>query len=304
MVDTTPHGDEPAEPDEHGVADDADDHERERRLIVAPVEPDLADAFNVANLWRVETILRLGLTGRSRWMAASPGASFPQFLRFMMRTIEGAPPGVVVDLGAGLGGVAEAVRRGTRRRVIAFDAGAEAVRGARRLFPKLAPTRAAPWALPLRASSVAACYGCGLVSLLGRRRELVVEARRALAPEGRLVLVDLASSSDRDVRFGGSAIPSAERVLAMLERSGFTVDEQAVGQTSLSDWALADLDVAREIARTRRNEPDFDRWVDDRRRLERLMSSDRVVMFGVSACPAERPRRERPGSRLPGADVD
>ncbi len=252
---------------------------------MAAMEPELADAFNVANLWRVEAILRLGLTGRSRWMAASPGAAFPQFLRFMMRTIEGAPAGVVVDLGAGLGGVAEAVRRGTRRRVVALDAGAETSNGARRLFPKLAPARAVPWALPVRTASVAACYACGLVSLLHSPRELVAEAARALMPEGRLVLVDLASSSSRDVRFGTSSIPSAERVMSMLERCGFRVDEQAVGQTNLSDWALGDLDVAREIARTRRSEPDFERWVDDRRRLERLMSSDRVVMFGVSACP-------------------
>jgi hypothetical protein len=122
--------------------------------------------------------------------------------------------------------------------------------------------------------------------VLGDPERMIAEARRVIEPEGRFVLIDLASASSEDVGIGSSVYWSAERILASLVASGFDVVDEAVGLTSLSDWALADDVIARDIAQRRRGESAFAQWLDDRRRLERVMSSDRVVMVAFAATPS------------------
>jgi hypothetical protein len=112
---------------------------------------------------------------------------------------------------------------------------------------------------------------------------MLVEARRVLRPGGCLVLIDVTSASREPVTVGASSYHPAERLLETLTDCGFAVGDHAAGHTRLHDWALADHEIAREIARTRRGEAGFEQWLDDRRRLERLMHSDRVLMFGVCA---------------------
>ena len=114
---------------------------------------------------------------------------------------------------------------------------------------------------------------------------MMSEVRRVIREQGRFVVVDVVSASSRAVRAGDKVFSSVERILGSLSDSGFDVVDQAIGLTSLSDWALADADIARDVAVQRRGVAEFEYWLDDRRRFERMMSSNRVVMVGVAARP-------------------
>jgi SAM-dependent methyltransferase len=245
----------------------------------------IVETFNIATLWRYEAIVRLGLTGDSLAAAASPSPVIPQLLDFLVRNVAAAPGGTVLDVGAGLAGFAETIRRSLGRPVVAFDASRGTCSGARRLFPDVLAARAHPAALPVGTETIAAAISCGLLSVLGDPDRMMAEARRVTKPGGRFVVIDLASATSTAERVGGSIYPSAERILAWLVESGFDVVDEAVGLTSLSDWALADDEIARDVARRRRGESGFAQWLDDRRRFERVMSSDRVVMVAFAATP-------------------
>jgi len=241
--------------------------------------------FNVAALWRYEAIMQLGLTGDSLAVAASPSPVFPQMLRFLTRNLDGAPDGPVVDVGAGLAGIAEMVRRALQRPVVAFDASCGACAGARRLFPEVLAAGAHPSALPIHERAVPAAISCGLLSVLADRDSMIAEVRRVIKDGGRFLVIDPASASSTPLRIGSRNFQSAEGIVGSLDDAGFDVTDAAVGLTSLSDWALADGDIAREVARQRRGDSEYDHWLDDRRRFERVMSSERVVMVGFSAEP-------------------
>jgi SAM-dependent methyltransferase len=257
---------------------------------------DGADVFDVASLWRYEAIVRLGLAGEPLVMAASRSPMSPQLLDFLVRNVGATPDGPVVDVGAGLAGIAEHVRRSVRRPVVAFDVSSGASAAARRLFPHVLTARADPTALPISPGSVSAVFSCGLMAAVAEADRMITEVRRVIRPGGRFVVIDLASASSAPVKIGSRLYMPAERIVGSLGGSGFEVTDQAVGLTSLSDWALADDAIAREIARQRRGDPDFEHWLDDRRRFERLMSSDAVVMIGLAAAPIDRSPRDVAGS--------
>jgi SAM-dependent methyltransferase len=243
------------------------------------------EPFNVATLWRYEAIVRLGLTGDSLAAAASPSTVFPQLLDFLVRNVGAAPDGPVLDVGAGLAGIAETVRRCLRRPVVAFDRSRGACAGARGLFPEVLAAQADPSALPIAERTIPAAISCGLLSVLGDADQMIAEVRRVIMPAGRFVIVDLASASSSALNIGSSVYASGERIMESLVDAGFDVIDQAVGLSSLSDWALADAEIARDVAGRRRGHSDFERWLNDRRRFERVMNSDRVVMVGFAAEP-------------------
>jgi len=259
--------------------------QRDQRALETGVGDENGAILNIAALWRCEAIVRLGLEGESMIAAASPGAVFPQMLDFVVRNVAAAPLGTVIDVGAGLAGTAETVRRASGRSLVAFDASRQACAGARMLFPDVQMAQADPSRLPARDGSVAAAISCGLLSTLTDPQAMMSEVRRVIRGQGRFVVVDLASASSRSVRAGDKVFSSVERILCSLSDSGFEVVDQAIGLTSLSDWALADADIARDVAVHRRGLAEFEHWRDDRRRFERMMSSNRVMMVGVAVRP-------------------
>jgi SAM-dependent methyltransferase len=259
--------------------------QRDQRSFETGVGDGNVAIRNVAALWRCEAIVRLGLEGESRIAAASPGAVSPQMLDFLVRNVEAAPPGTVIDIGAGLAGTAETLRRASGRRVLAFDTSRHACAGARALFPDVQPAQADPSRLPARDSSIAAAVSCGLLSTLVDPEAMMSEVRRVIREQGCFVVVDLASASSLAVRAGNKVFSSVERILGSLSESGFEAVDQAIGTTSLSDWALADADIARDIAAHQRGLAEFEYWLDDRRRFERMMSSNRVMMVALAVRP-------------------
>ena len=268
---------------------------RDQDGLAPPVADD--EAFDLAVQWRCEAIVRLGLTDGLLATAASPSPVPSQLLDFAIRHIGAAPDGPVVDVGAGLAGIAETVRGALQRPVVAFDRSWGACAGARRLFPDVQVARAHPHALPIRAHTVPAAVACGLLSVLDDIAPVFAEVCRVMMPAGRFAVVDLVSASSISVRVGSRVYPPAESIAGSIIESGFDLVDEAIGLTTLSDWALADEQVARDVARRRRGEPAFEHWLDDRRRRERLMSSDRIVMAGFAATPTGRVPARRDGRR-------
>ena len=256
-----------------------------RRPRETGVDDENGAIANVAAVWRCEAIVRLGLEGESRIAAASPAAAFPQMLDFVARNVEAAPQGTVIDIGAGLAGTAETLRRASGRAVLAFDASRHACAGARTLFPDVQIAQADPSLLPVRDGSVAAAISCDVLSRLADPEAMMSEVRRVIREQGRFVVVDLASASALAVRAGDKVFSPVERILGSLSDSGFEVVDQAIGLTNVSDWALADADIARDVAVHRRGVAEFEYWLDDRRRFERMMSSSSVMMVGLAVTP-------------------
>jgi SAM-dependent methyltransferase len=259
--------------------------QRAQRSFETSVGDENGAILDVAALWRCESIVRLGLEGESLIAAASPGVAFPQMLDFLVRNVEVAPLGTIIDIGAGLAGIAETVRRASGRSVLAFDASRHACAGAHTLFPDVQMAQADPSRLPARDGSIAAAISCGLLTTLADPEAIMSEVRRVIEDEGRFVVVDLASASSSSVRAGDKVFSSVERIHGSLSDSGFELVDQAIGLTTLSDWALADADIARDIAAHRRGRAEFEYWLDDRRRFERMMSSNRVMTVGVAVRP-------------------
>jgi SAM-dependent methyltransferase len=251
--------------------------------LAQPVAGD--EAFDVAAEWRCEAILRLGLTDGVLETVASPSPVSRQLLEFVVRHVGAAPDGPVVDVGAGLAGIAETVRRSLGRPVVAFDGSWGACAGARRLFPEVWVARANPFALPVRGHAVPAAVACGLLSATDDLAPVFAEVFRVMMPEGRFAVIDLVSASSHSVRVGSRVYPPAEGIAGRIVESGFELVDEAIAHTSLSDWALEGEQVAREVARTRRGDMEFEHWLDGRRRLERVMSSDRIVIAGFAARP-------------------
>ena len=146
--------------------------------------------------------------------------------------------------------------------------------------------------IPLRCPSAGTQFqlsvACGLLSVVDDIAPVFAEMRRVMLPKGHVTVVDLVSASSDAVRIGSRVYPPAEAVAGSIIESGFDLVDEAIGLTSLSDWPLVDEQIAREVARTRRDDLEFEHWIDDRRRLERLMSSDRIVVAGFAAIATDR----------------
>ncbi len=256
------------------------------------------EAYDVAVAWRCEAIVRLGLADGLLATAASPSPVSPQLLHFVIRHLGAAPDGPVVDVGAGLAGIAETVRCSLRRPAVALDRSSAACAGARRLFPQVQVARAHPAALPFRGHTVPAAVACGLLSVVDDIAPVFAEMRRVMLPKGHVTVVDLVSASSDAVRIGSRVYPPAEAIAGSIIESGFDLVDEAIGLTSLSDWPLVDEQIAREVARRRRDDLEFEHWIDDRRRLERLdeLRPDRgggVRCQSHRRAPARRDARSR-----------
>ena len=185
------------------------------RTRVAPIstaDPDYAaeldyavqDVFDQTTMHRAAVIEQLGLPERSRQETAALGPDVDRLLRLLPRLLgrtpggsgePGAsrPPGLVLDVGAGLGGVAASMQSWGCR-VIAIEPAPGSLEGMRRLFPSVATVHASADALPFPDDAADATTLIGVVSLTGLR-QVVREVARVLSPGGPVVLADMFASS-------------------------------------------------------------------------------------------------------------
>jgi SAM-dependent methyltransferase len=257
------------------------------------IDDGIVEVFEAPSRWRAHAIRRMGLQGDELVEAASPSPAFPQLLWFVERAVNAAPEGPVVDLGAGLGGLAHALASRTGRDAVAVEASAACCLEARALFPGLVAARATASAVPLAQAAAAAVVMCGVASLLDDVDGPFGEARRVLRDDGSFVLVDLVAAGGEDVRTGPNRFRSMETLEQALVRTGFEVVDRAVGSVESGLWGEVADAVNRELIARHRGDDGYDRWLEDHRHLAQVLASGRVLMAGLSAIS----RRPTPARR-------
>lgn len=117
---------------------------------------------------------------------------FPEAIRIRNRSYElldVGPDDLVVDVGCGAGGAVEELA-GRAGRAIGIDTSEQMVEVSRQRFPERDFRRESAYALPFEDDSVAAYRAERVYQHLERPGDALAEAHRALAPGGRIVLLD------------------------------------------------------------------------------------------------------------------
>ncbi|MGB0115113.1 MAG: methyltransferase domain-containing protein [Ilumatobacteraceae bacterium] len=243
--------------------------------------------FDAAAAWRADVIRELGLRGAERSAAASPMAGFPQLLDFVSRTLGAHAPrrGAWIDVGAGLGGVADWIKRTTRHETFAFEPAPGSVDASRRLFPLLPATQAVAACLPLRTGCVGAVMVNGVVSLLDDLDGLFDEVSRVVRPDGVVAVADLWSTTDTTLRRSPNVFWSMEELVQEARGRGFELLDAATCTVGTGWWQDAAIQVAEVIRQECRDRPGFDAWEADQRHIAEILD-DSLVMPG--ACSFRR----------------
>jgi hypothetical protein len=241
-----------------------------RRRATATLDEVTGSGDPVLVGWRADAIRQLALQGTDRAAAATPLPGFRSVGEFVARHVDAAPDGHVCVLGARLGGFAALLARGDRQ-VVAVEPDARTASLAAALFPDLRLVRAACSAPPLRRDSC----GAVVVFVTGTRSANVLgAARRLCTADARIVVVE--------VRAGGRT--GSDRLAERLRHVGADAVEWAVASGTAGEGFAADDLVSHHIALHHREDPAFDRWIDRRRRVERLLTADDgMVVVAASA---------------------
>lgn len=246
----------------------------------------VAEVFDEPAAWRASIIDELCLRGERRQAAASPSPGFPQLAGLLVSALEQAPPGAVVDVGGGLGGLTDRLDRATARRCILVEPSARSITGAVRLFPSIAAVQARAERLPVRSGSCGGVVLCGVVSLARDVGLWLHEASRVLRPGGVLFVADLWSSSATSIDRPPNRFWSIEALSQHACRAGFDRRDVAVCEPTVGWWSAAGRAVAERVRRRRESSAGGDvtlaHWEEDRRHLDEVVEDGEVVAGGVA----------------------
>jgi SAM-dependent methyltransferase len=213
------------------------------------------ELFDLPARWRGDAILALALQGDERIAAASPGAGFPTALRSLAVGLQLRAGDVVVELGAGLGGVAAWLRSRTGCVVHAVEPAVGSRSVASELFPEL-EVHGDVDELRLPPGTVDAVVLAGVISLVPDADALVATAAHLLRPGGRLGITDVVPLDRVEpvIVSGPNVVRTTPVLVEQLARHGFGVTHVGHGPCSPSpQWqAVAD----RVQARVRREHAD------------------------------------------------
>ncbi len=233
--------------------------------------------------WHAERVAEAGLAlGLADLVPiACRGSSHPALLAHLARLI-GARPGLrVLDGGSGLGGPMAWLAREHGCCVVGVDLMADAVRGARRLFPASVALVASLTALPFASAAFDAAWVVGSLSTVRDTAAAAWELRRVLVPGGRLAVYDFVAVTAVPP---GAPVANAfvePRALAgRLAGAGLTVLASGcaprVGPAPAS-WREPVVAVEREIARRHGDDPRCQLEARERAAFGRLCSSGSIA---------------------------
>jgi SAM-dependent methyltransferase len=235
-----------------------------------------SELFDQPARWRAEVIADV-IPPPLQAVAASAAPAFPQLMPILQRAASHAPPGVCLDVGAGLGGISVLWSQASRRHVIAVEPGAGSSAGAGQLFADLTVVRASGVALPVRSGSVAAIAMVGVTSLVGDLRTLARECRRVLLDHGCICVIDLVVDGSEPLVVGRNWFRPLERVEGAFGPD-VEVVERAVADVSVGSWMRLGERVADVVECRHAGEEALDVWKADQRHLDALMDSDRLLI--------------------------
>ncbi len=264
------------------------------RVDGARLQGDTAGLFDEPSRWRAEAARALGLDGESLLAGVSPGASCPSVLYSMANAIlDGRDHlGLVVDLGAGVGGISEWFRRRTHAAVVAVEPAPGARDAAMSLFPSLTVRPGTAEASGLPGAIADAVLLSGVVSLIDDLDPVLAEAVRVARADGAVAIGDLFSSGPQTLHSARNVFRSVESVAERLGALGWSVVEVGIGSPPPdASWAVAAEAIDDWIRRHRGDHPAFEVWADDHAHLGRHIERGDLV----AACLIARtsPRRVR-----------
>jgi SAM-dependent methyltransferase len=180
--------------------------------------------FDVAADWTRAAVERLG--DEYAIPAGCRGSASPSALAWLAEALEFAPSTRLLDLGAGIGGPAAWAARRYGVRPVLVDPMEGACRAAAALFG-LPAIRADGSAVPLPTASIGTAWCLGVLCTVEDKAALLAELHRVLTPGAHLgLLVLVAQTSHLAPVPEGNFFPAQEELVAVLDKSGFAVEEQ------------------------------------------------------------------------------
>jgi len=240
-------------------------------------EAPVQQVFDGPSLWRLEAAEALGLTHDELIAAMSPGPAFPAVLHSLTAAFE-ISPNVIVDLGAGTGGVSEWLRLATGATVYAMDSEHGACRAARRLFPELYVLEGQVDCVPIPNGVADAVVMSGVTSLMTDLGPAIAEVDRILSTAGHFAIADLFNASDVTSHQPPNVFRSGEDLTRMLHKGGFTVTNAGFGEPVPDPaWADAADAVDEWICTHCTDRAGYPEWKRDRRHLQHHIESGHVL---------------------------
>jgi hypothetical protein len=233
--------------------------------------------FDQPSLWRIEAARALGLGADDMIAAMSPGPAFPAVLRFLESALR-PHPHVIVDLGAGTGGVSEWMRIATGATVYAIEPEDGARRAARLTFPHVHVLEGRADSTSLPGGSADAVVMSGVVSLMRELGPAISEVDRLLTSSGRIAIADLFSSTATTWCSAPNIFRSVEALTRILHRRGFTAARVGCGDPVPDPtWAAAAHAVDDWIVAHCAHRPGYQEWNADRRHLRDHVHSGNLI---------------------------
>ena len=233
--------------------------------------------FDQPSLWRIEGARALGLGADDLIAAMSPGPAFPAALRSLQAALT-PQPNVIVDLGAGTGGVSEWMRVSTGATVYAIEPEDGARRAARLAFPHLHVLAGRADLTSLPGGCADAIVMSGVTSLMSDLDPAIAEVERLLTTSGRLAIADLFSSTTKTWCSGPNTFRSVEDLTRTLPESRFNLASVGCGDPVPDpNWAAAAQAVDDWIDAHCANRLGYEEWIADRRHLRDHVRSGNVI---------------------------
>ena len=235
--------------------------------------------------WRAEAARALGIRDDDLPAAISPGAAFPYVLQSMVEAMH-SPLRTMIDIGSGVGGASEYLRRATGASVYAVEQSELAREAAQELFANLHQVDGEPTQTGLPGGCADAVVMCGVLSLIAEPHDVLDEATRLLAPEGHLGIADLYASGDSDLTSEPNVFRTPQTVIDLCNARGLELVEVGCGDpTPDPAWARVAARVDEWIERNCHDRDGYDAWERDRRHLEEHITRGDLIGCCVVAAP-------------------
>lgn len=241
--------------------------------------------FGAPVTWRAEAARALGIRDDDLPAAISPGAAFPYVLWSMVEAMR-SPLRTMIDIGSGVGGASEFLRRETGASVYAVEASELARQTAQDCFPELHQVEGEPTRTGLPGGAADAVVMCGVLSLIAEPDEVLNEAIRLLTPEGHLGIADLYAAGDSDLRSEPNVFRTPQTVIDLCAARGLELVEVGCGDpTPDTAWSHIAAQVDEWIERNCHDRDGYEAWERDRRHLEMHIVRGDVIGCCVVAAP-------------------
>lgn len=251
----------------------------------------MIDEFDTVALWTAQAVQELG--DDHALPAACRGSGSPDALAWLGATM-GLRAGVsLLDVGAGVGGPAEAAARDHGVRPVLVEPMVGACVAARRLFSR--PTAAADGALlPVRDGAFDAAWSLGVLCTIEDKGTALAELVRVVAPGGTVgLLVYLRTVDVLPDQPEGNHFPSQDELDRLLDDAGLVVTasaDLADFAAPSEDWKAAETRVESLVEQKHRDDESWQRADSQQQTMGRLIGEDLVV--GRMFVCETRPRSE------------